>query len=104
MNTTRFESFGVSVLEAAAAGMCIVSTNVGELSYLWEHGKEALLVPPSDPQAMASAVRRLLTEPGLCQLLSKAAHDKAQTFDWAAVMPRWESLLTTLTLEDRVRQ
>lgn len=93
LNTTTAESFGVSVVEAAALGMCIVTTNVGELPYIWTHDHDALLVPPNDPQAMADAVRRILTEPGLAERLSRNARTTAEQFDWAVALPRWEALL-----------
>lgn len=96
LNTTIYESFGVAVLEAAACGLCIVTTNVGELSYLWEDGVNALLVPPNDPDAMAAAVRRILTEPGLAGKLSANARKKAEQFDWSIILPQWEKLLTNL--------
>src|SRR6185369_2023745 len=54
LNTTNVESFGIAVMEAAAAGLCIVTTNVGELGCLWRDGEDALLVPPNDAEAMAA--------------------------------------------------
>jgi glycosyltransferase involved in cell wall biosynthesis len=101
LNTTRFESFGVAVMEAAAMGLCIVSTNVGELSHLWQDGHDALLVPTDDPEAMAAAVRRILTEPGLAERLSRNARAKAQEFDWSVVLPQWESLLADVAARGR---
>lgn len=92
LNTTNYESFGVSTLEAAACGLCIVTTNVGELSYMWEDGNDALLVPPNDPEAMAAAVRRILTEPGLAAHLSAKARKKAENYDWSVIIPQWEAL------------
>jgi glycosyltransferase involved in cell wall biosynthesis len=94
INTTDYESFGVSVMEAAASGLCIVTTSVGELSYLWRQEHDALLVPPNDPAAMAMAVRRILTEPDLAARLSRHARQKAEQFDWSVIMPRWELLLS----------
>ena len=97
LNTTDVDNTPVSVMEAMATGLCIVSTNVGGLSYLLEHEQDALLVPPGDPQAMARAVRRLLTEPGLGEHLSRQARRKAEQFDWSFVLPRWEALLAGAT-------
>lgn len=94
LNTTTAESFGVSVMEAAAMGLCIVTTNVGELSYLWRDGEDALLVPPNDPDAMAAAVRRILTGPDLAAQLSRNARRKAEQFDWETILPQWERLLS----------
>lgn len=96
INTTNFESFGVAVMEAAASGLCIVTTDVGELGYLWQDGHDALLVPPNDPEAMAAAVRRILTEPGLAERLSRNARKKAEQFDWSVILPQWEALLTAV--------
>lgn len=92
INTTTMDNTPVSVLEAMACGLCIVSTNVGGLPYLLEDGVDALLVPSNDPEAMALAVLRVLTEPGLAARLSQNARHKADTFDWANVLPLWEKL------------
>jgi len=92
LNTTEFESFGVSLMEAAALGLCLVTTDVGEVPYRWQQEEDALLVPPDDPAAMAAAVRRVLTEPGLAERLSRNARKKAEGFDWSVVLPRWEAL------------
>src|SRR5690606_12202159 len=60
LNTTNVDNTPISVMEAMACGLCIVSTNVGGIPYLLEHELDALLVPPDDPEAMAAAVRRIL--------------------------------------------
>lgn len=97
LNTTRYESFGVSVMEAAALGLCMVSTNVGELPYLWQNEQDALLVPPDDPEAMAAAIRRILNEPGLSERLSRNARAKAEQYDWSIVLPQWNTLLLNVS-------
>ncbi len=51
LNTTTVDNTPVSVLEAMASGLCIVSTDVGGLPYLLDHERTALLVPPGDPDA-----------------------------------------------------
>lgn len=93
LNTTRYESFGVAVMEAAALGLPIVTTNVGELPYLWVDEEEALLVPCDDAKTMADAVERVLTEQGLAERLSRNARAKAEGFDWSAILPQWENLI-----------
>ena len=96
LNTTRFESFGVSVIEAGSVGLCIVTTNAGELPYLWQHEYNALLITPGDEDAMASLVSRVLSEPGLSTMLSMNAREKAEGFDWAIILPQWEQLINEL--------
>ncbi|HQR31446.1 MAG TPA: glycosyltransferase family 4 protein [Blastocatellia bacterium] len=93
LNTTNVDNTPVSVIEAMACGLPIVSTNVGGLPYLLDDGENALLVPPNDAEAMAAAVRRVLTEPGLAERLSRNARRKAESFDWANVLPMWRELL-----------
>jgi glycosyltransferase involved in cell wall biosynthesis len=93
LNTTNVDNTPVSVLEAMACGLCVVSTNVGGISYLFEHEQNALLVPPDNPEAMASAVRRILTEPGLAEHLSSNARRKVEEFDWSRILPQWQQLL-----------
>jgi len=97
INTTNIDNTPVSVIEAMASGLCIVSTNVGGLPYLLTHEHDALLVPPSDPDAMATAVGRILTEPDLAERLSRNARKKAEQFDWSVILPQWEQLLTDVT-------
>jgi len=96
LNTTRFESFGISVMEAAAVGLPIVTTNVGELPFLWADGENALLVPPDDPASMARAIRRILTEPGLSSKLSYNARQNAVQYSWERTLPMWEALFAEL--------
>jgi glycosyltransferase involved in cell wall biosynthesis len=96
LNTTNVDNTPVSVLEALACGLCIVSTNVGGIPYLLEHESDALLVPPDNPEAMADAIRRLLTEPGLARRLSQNARRKAEQFDWSIILPQWEAVLTSV--------
>jgi glycosyltransferase involved in cell wall biosynthesis len=93
LNTTNVDNTPISVIEAMASGLCIVSTNVGGLPFLLTHEQDALLVPPNDAEAMTKAVERLLIEPYLAQRLSKQARWKAEQFDWTFILPRWEALL-----------
>ena len=96
LNTTNVDNTPVSVLEAMACGLCIVSTNVGGISYLLEDGFDALLVPPDDPAAMAAAVNRVLREPALAERLSFNARKKVEQYDYSVVLPQWEALVKTV--------
>lgn len=96
LNTTRAESFGVAVMEAAALGLCIVSTSVGELPYLWSDPDEVLLVPDDDDQSMAEAVERILTEEATASRLSWGASRKARQYGWKRTVRLWDDALTDI--------
>lgn len=101
LNTANVDNTPVSVLEALACGLCIVSTDSGGLSYLLKDGHDALLVPANDPQAMATAVRRCLRNRGLAEELSRHGRRKAQEFDWSVLRPRWHEILTVASAKGR---
>jgi glycosyltransferase involved in cell wall biosynthesis len=94
LNTPRVDNTPVSVLEAMACGLCIVSTKVGGIPYLLEDRTDALLVPDDDPAAMAAAVRQILTDRALADRLSTHARAKAEQHDWPVILPQWQALLT----------
>lgn len=93
LNTTSYESFGVAVLEAAASGIPIVSSKVGEIPYLWTHEENILMVEDLKPDLFADAVIRILESPELALKLSVNARKKAEEFDWEAIKPKWIQLL-----------
>lgn len=97
LNTTTMDNAPVSVLEAMATGLPVVSTAVGGIPYLLDDGDNGLLVPTGDADAMARAVKRLLHEPGLAARLSRNARLKSESFGWNATLPRWETLLVELS-------
>jgi glycosyltransferase involved in cell wall biosynthesis len=97
LNTTFFDNTPVSVMEAMACGVCVVSTNVGGIPKLIKDQQEALLVPPDDPKAMADAVRKILTNAELASRISKAGRTKVEDFDWTQILPKWQSLFLSLS-------
>lgn len=69
------EPFGRVILEAMLARVPIVATDAGGIPEIVQHEKEALLVPPSDPAALAQVMERLLSSPKLSQSLVKSAYE-----------------------------
>lgn len=101
LNTTRVDNMPVTVLEAMACGLCVVSTNVGGIPYLLEDECDALLVPDGDHLAMATAVQRLISKHDLAKRLSENARRKAEQFAWSNILPKWEKLLMEIAAEAR---
>ena len=96
LNTTNFDNSPVSVVEALASGLCVVSTDAGGMPYLLTHQDNALLVPCDDARAMAAAVARILTEPHLAGRLSENGRRLAEDSDWERVLPEWQKLIGSL--------
>ena len=93
INTTTVDNTPISVVEAMALGLPVISTNVGGIPYLLTHQKNALLVPSANVQAMVQQVERLVAEPGLAMQLTVEAREMVKSFDWETVQHTWKSLI-----------
>lgn len=102
INTNRVDNAPVAVLEAAAMGLPIVSTDVGGIPDLLEHEHTALLVPNDDAPAMAAAIRRLVDDPALAHRLVANARELAERSSWENVLPQWETFLSPIPHRRRV--
>jgi phosphatidylinositol alpha-mannosyltransferase len=89
---TGQESFGIVLVEAMAAGLPVVATDIPGYREVVRDGVDGLLVPPGDPRGLATALRRILSEPDLAAALSTAGRERAQAFSWEVIVPRLEAL------------
>ena len=96
INTTNFDNLPVSVIEAMALGMVVVSTNPGGLPYLVRNSENGLLVNKGDVQAMGQAVLLVCTDASLAERLSTEARNTAETYDWNKVKLQWHALLDNI--------
>lgn len=70
---SRFESFGLVLLEAMMFGKPVIASRSGGLAEIAAHGETALLVEPDDPAALENAITSLAQDPALMQRLGAAA-------------------------------
>ncbi len=93
INTTNKDNTPVSVIEAMALGLPVVTTNVGGIPYLFRHQEHAVLVPPRDPEAMTRAVETLLRRPKEALEMARRARRLVENFDEAKVIHQWRRLI-----------
>ena len=97
INTTNVDNTPVSVIEAMAAGLCVVSTDAGGLRDLLTDEVDALLVPIGDVEAMAAAVARILGDTSVAERISRNGDVVAERSAWPEVMAAWTALLDDVT-------
>ena len=86
------EGMSVATLEAMAAGLPVVATDIPGYAEVLRPGVEGLLVSPGNPTALAHALKRLLLDPGLAARLGAAGRARAKAFSWGEVVPRLEAV------------
>jgi phosphatidyl-myo-inositol alpha-mannosyltransferase len=85
---TGFESFGIVLLEAMAAGLPIVASDIAGFRSVVEDCSEGWLVPPGDEQAIARGVIELLHDPAQRTRMSECGKHTAAQYDWSIIAQR----------------
>jgi glycosyltransferase involved in cell wall biosynthesis len=98
------EGLPLAVLEAMAAGTPVIGCAVGGVPELVADGQTGLLVPPADPQALAGAIRCLLSNPGLARQLAAAGHARVlQDFSVSTMVARITAIYEELLEKTHAR-
>ena len=82
---SRFEGFGLAAAEAMAAGVPLIATSVGSLPEVVDAPRGGVLIPPSNPAALAAAALNLLEDQATRETLSQTARESARRFSWQSV-------------------
>jgi glycosyltransferase involved in cell wall biosynthesis len=92
LNPSLADNMPISVLEALATGVPVVSTRVGGVPYLVQDGTTALLVPPGDVDAMAKAVVSVIEDPDLADRLVADGLAEVEKYTWPNVRQSLQSV------------
>jgi phosphatidylinositol alpha-mannosyltransferase len=86
------ESFGIVLLEAMAAGAAVVASDIDGYRGVVRDGREALLVPPGDVDALTAALQRLLDDEPRRKELAVAGRARAEEFSMDSIAERFEAI------------
>jgi glycosyltransferase involved in cell wall biosynthesis len=90
------DNMPLSLLECFAAGLPVVSSNVGGIPNMVEDQMTGLLFARGDHRAMAACALRLLEESGLASRLAENAHAQCAAYCWSRIGPQWLALYDPL--------
>jgi L-malate glycosyltransferase len=92
LNASVVDNQPVSILEAFAAGLLVVSTPTGDIPAMVRHNETGLLVRPDDPALLATAVLRLMASPPEAFEMAQRARQDVTRYTWAAVKDQWTAV------------
>jgi len=88
------EGFGLVLIEAMAAGVPVVATNVPGIREVIRDGQTGMLVPVASPNALANAIRRLVGDPSLrARLVRNGLQEVRERFSWQRIIQKYVELL-----------
>lgn len=93
INTTNIDNTPVSVIEAMAMGLPVISTSVGGIPFLIQNNINGLLVESGDVKGMCNRIVDLLNNADQAYALSVAARTSVEVFDWEVVKEKWFEVL-----------
>jgi glycosyltransferase involved in cell wall biosynthesis len=89
VNSSIVDNQPLSVLEAFAAGLPVVSTATGDIAALVRDGETGLVVPPDDPAATAKALTVVLEYPVRALRMARQARSEVEAFTWSRLRDQW---------------
>jgi glycosyltransferase involved in cell wall biosynthesis len=89
LNPSTVDNMPISILEAFASGVPVVSTAAGGIPDMVAQGVSGLLVPVGDDAAMADAALQVLQDTALATRLRQAGLAEAQQYSWAKIRGQW---------------
>jgi glycosyltransferase involved in cell wall biosynthesis len=91
LNASEVDNQPVSILEAFASGMPVITTPTGDIPSMVRHGETGLLVPPEAPFAMARAIAETIDRPERTLHMAEEARESLDRFTWRSVRDAWRT-------------
>lgn len=92
LNASVVDNQPVSILEAFASGLPVISTAAGDIPSMVRENETGLIVGPNDPAAMAAAMAATLERRERALDMAARAHERLHRFTWSAVRDAWTSV------------
>jgi glycosyltransferase involved in cell wall biosynthesis len=94
VNASTIDNQPLSILEAFASGLPVITTLTGDIKNMIAPGENGLGVPPDDPMALADAVEALLQNPAYARLMARRGRHYVARHTWSHVREAWRSVYT----------
>jgi glycosyltransferase involved in cell wall biosynthesis len=96
VNASRVDNMPVSIMEAFASGLPVVTTDSGGIPYMVQHEQTGLINNTEDWRQLAANVIRLLQDSRLARRLAENAYRQSLTYHWGTVRQQWLHLYREL--------
>lgn len=96
LNGSEIDNMPLSILEAYASGLPLVTTDAGGIPHIVRHEETGLMVQCGDHEAIAAGAARLLEEPSLAFRLAQNGRAECEKYSWSAVRDEWLRLYCEL--------
>lgn len=93
INTTTIDNTPISVMEAMALGLVVVSTNVGGMPYLITDNETGILVESNNIDDMVRAIEKIISNHLQGSKITSEARRSVEQFDWSVVKESWKAVL-----------
>ena len=97
LNASRTDNQPLSIIEAFACGLPVVTTDAGGIPYMVTDGETGFVVRVDDHEALANRALDLLTRQDTAMEMVQRAHAECVKYTWEVVGPQWVSLYHSLT-------
>jgi glycosyltransferase involved in cell wall biosynthesis len=89
LSSSEIDNMPVSIIEAFASGLPVVTTDAGGIPFIVTDGKTGLLTRRGDHEALAACAIRLLEDGALAEEIAQNAREECRKYSWAAVRDEW---------------